>query len=316
MPYIHYREWAKLVGLKGDAALKRIQSGSIPVEYRDGVPYVDSVLPLPPKASRWHPSSVSPTNVCVICGSPLPKHGRSTCSETCRQLLSSRAKRPYPPGKPKYDMTGATFGELTLTRYIGHSRYEALCSCGNSCTINRRELINGDTRSCGHLRADRNSERAKLNASQLIGKRFGELSIQSYLGGGFYLAHCSCGNTCSVRRSGLVRGDTSSCGHLRSSLSKQNVLERFGFRYGTMVSRLRRIVSGKLNANNTSGVTGVRPVTRYGMVTYLGSITIQGHHIHLGSFSDMQSAVAARKKAENRYFVPLIAKDEQAKHDL
>ena len=54
--------------------------------------------------------------------------------------------------KPYKPLTGQTFGELTIGEYLGGSRYQATCSCGKTCVVHRRELLAGDTRSCGHLK--------------------------------------------------------------------------------------------------------------------------------------------------------------------
>ena len=54
------------------------------------------------------------------------------------------------------DLTGQTFGKLTVIKqvesYRGHSAWLCQCECGNTKIVNSVELKNGDTLSCGCLR--------------------------------------------------------------------------------------------------------------------------------------------------------------------
>ena len=50
--------------------------------------------------------------------------------------------------------------------------------------------------------------------------------------------------------------------------------------------------------NNKLGVKGVRVESN----RYKSSITIKGKYIHLGSFSSLEEAIEARKKAEQKYW--------------
>jgi hypothetical protein len=60
--------------------------------------------------------------------------------------------------KRSLNLTGLTFGELEVLGPAGvrgsHTYWECRCSCGKSHTVRGSKLINQDTRSCGHLRAD------------------------------------------------------------------------------------------------------------------------------------------------------------------
>lgn len=55
----------------------------------------------------------------------------------------------------KPDIVGEVFGRLTVTSNLGVSdgrtQYACRCSCGNYKTVNRNQLLNGVTRSCGCL---------------------------------------------------------------------------------------------------------------------------------------------------------------------
>ncbi len=58
----------------------------------------------------------------------------------------------------------------------------------------------------------------------------------------------------------------------------------------------------KIQKNNTSGVTGVRP--RYKNNTWIVQIVISEKNIHLGSFKNFIDAVKARWQAEIKYGYP------------
>lgn len=69
------------------------------------------------------------------------------------------------------DLTGRKFGRLTVLRFWDYSelyngrmssKWLCLCECGNEKVVNRRELQNGDARSCGCLRKEKTVESFKL----------------------------------------------------------------------------------------------------------------------------------------------------------
>lgn len=57
-----------------------------------------------------------------------------------------------------WDLTGQTFGKLTVLGYAGKfkgtHRWTCACSCGNTCEVSQTSLLSGKTRSCGCLRAE------------------------------------------------------------------------------------------------------------------------------------------------------------------
>ena len=52
--------------------------------------------------------------------------------------------------KPYKDLTGMTFGEYTVGKYIAKGRYMANCSCGEVKEVIGSNLTSGSTISCGH----------------------------------------------------------------------------------------------------------------------------------------------------------------------
>src|SRR6266851_517265 len=63
----------------------------------------------------------------------------------------------------RIDITGKTYGRLTVLSFYGISRWEqalwmCLCSCGRKLTVAGYSLRNGHTASCGCLQKERASE--------------------------------------------------------------------------------------------------------------------------------------------------------------
>ncbi|MDD3212066.1 MAG: hypothetical protein PHY64_00200 [Eubacteriales bacterium] len=148
----------------------------------------------------------------------------------------------------------------------------------------------------------------------LTGQTFGELTIGEYIGGSRYQATCSCGKTCVVHRQALLSGDTRSCGHLKHELVKKNCKDQLGIHDGTSLSRLRGIVNGKPRSDNTSGVTGVKAYARKnGSIAYRAYLKVCGKRIDLGTYNTLPEAAAARKAGEEKYFVPILTKEKEAR---
>lgn len=75
--------------------------------------------------------------------------------QSCGCLLAETAK--INGLKQLNDLTGQTFGQLTVLEYAGSDRnrssWKCECSCGNIVVVNQMELKHGDTLSCGCLRS-------------------------------------------------------------------------------------------------------------------------------------------------------------------
>ena len=58
-------------------------------------------------------------------------------------------RRRSPPLRPASNLTGKPFGRLIPQRYVGGSKWECLCECGNVTIVMTQNLTRGDTTSCG-----------------------------------------------------------------------------------------------------------------------------------------------------------------------
>lgn len=59
---------------------------------------------------------------------------------------------------PRIDLTGKTFGLLTVIEYVGLGKWKCVCSCGNEVVTRGNFLRTGNTKSCGCLHDKRCKE--------------------------------------------------------------------------------------------------------------------------------------------------------------
>lgn len=140
------------------------------------------------------------------------------------QLRSGRTKScgciRNRPSKFINNISGQYFnGILVLGRDVtvgGSTRWECLCHCGNKFSARQWKLRNLKVTSCGCLTSQIIS---KANSANLIGKKFGKLTVVKRLGSNkwrkfIWECLCDCGNTTSVPTDALVWGGIKSCGCL------------------------------------------------------------------------------------------------------
>jgi len=149
----------------------------------------------------------------------------------------------------------------------------------------------------------------------LTGKRFGALVAlrpvprsQNPSGYLCWLVRCDCGNEKVVNAQGLRDGYITSCGCVRKVSSRGKIDRDIGRANGTTISRLKKI----MNSDPAHGITARHQSG--GIVCYRACIMAAGKRIYLGSFADYESAVAARRNAEKKYFLPLIQEWEENKN--
>jgi hypothetical protein len=111
------------------------------------------------------------------------------------------------------DLTGQTFGKLTITSYShtapdGRAWWLCDCNCGATTTISGKHLRTGNTKSCGCLVEGKleNQKFNRLTAIKKIGK--------STSSGNLWLCKCECGTEVKVRAGNLRSGNVKSCGCL------------------------------------------------------------------------------------------------------
>ena len=161
-----------------------------------------------------------------------PSYWRCKCS--CGTILTVRGSHlTEKNGKKKCtkcvhkdlvnDLTGQTFGYLTVLKLLGTVNRKAIfrcqCKCGNLKDVPGIQLTNGITRSCGCLFYEK-----QLEGRDLIGQKFEKLTVIKRVPkpedksgyGTWWLCECECGNKIITRRDYLITGHTKSCGCLKS----------------------------------------------------------------------------------------------------
>jgi len=120
-------------------------------------------------------------------------------------------------------MIGKRFNKLIVLKKAGiHiypcgervTKWKCQCECGNIVTVIRRNLINGNTQSCGCHNIQQIKKRFSKN---LTGQKFNRLLVLrriSSINGTHYECLCDCGNTTIVLGTHLKNGNTKSCGCL------------------------------------------------------------------------------------------------------
>lgn len=135
------------------------------------------------------------------------------------------------PNKGK-DLTGQTFGRLTVIEYAGHSKYKCRCSCGSGkeIIVASSDLKSGHTSSCGCLSKE---VRHKI-VDETVGKIFGEWTVLEYVGNGYYRCRCSCKNERNVLGYSLRSGESKSCGHTES---KESFIDLTDKQFGNWIAK-------------------------------------------------------------------------------
>lgn len=142
------------------------------------------------------------------------------------------------------DLTNQRFGKLVVQRVdhiekdrLGSGTYYWLCKCdcGNEKVVQGDVLKRGHTVSCGCYQSIASANRAKTRTIDLLGRRFGLLTVisreaneknvgQDY---SFWKCKCDCGNYKNVEGYHLTHGYVASCGCLKQSKLELYVSQYF-----------------------------------------------------------------------------------------
>ena len=135
----------------------------------------------------------------------------------------------------KLDLTDKCFGELIVLtpaekRNDKYTRWICQCSCGKMTEVRTDYLTNGHTTSCGHIK---DKYFYKLD---LVGKKFGKLTVIEPVPPFSQRCKCDCGNEVIVETSNLTNHNTQSCGcYQRERAVEANFKSLVGQRCGKLV---------------------------------------------------------------------------------
>lgn len=159
-------------------------------------------------------------------------------TKSCGCLQKDIASKNWEEYRNNKNYIGQQFGRLTVIEFVNVEKNEAIyrfrCTCGNIIETSLHSVKEGNTKSCGCLKKD------YINSykTDIIGKKFGHLLVQSYVGINAYgnsdfKCLCDCGETVIVSRNSLLTKHTQSCGCLRS-IGENNIkaiLDRADLRF-------------------------------------------------------------------------------------
>lgn len=171
----------------------------------------------------------------------------------------------------KIDLTNQIFGDWTVIReatpeekqFKPGAYWLCCCKCGTKKIMNGQLLRTGASKSCGCGAAERIRQKNYQRAEDLIGQKFGKLTVIERVINSDYKGHqtlwkcqCECGNTTIVGKDDLKQQKVKSCGCLRkqiaakqlSEISSNNFINEVGNRYGKL------IVLYKVENNNKKGI--------------------------------------------------------------
>lgn len=175
--------------------------------------------------------------------------------------------------------------------------------CGKNKWLRADSVISERIKSCGC-----NSDSAHYPANDLIGKKFGRLTVRKKTaerdksnGSVIWECECECGNIHKASTHDLERGGVSSCGCLRKELSstKGKKLADVTRTYCIEGTNVRKLTA-KIAKNNTSGYKGV--TWDSSRRKWIAQIVFKNRHYHLGRYDRKEDAVKARREAENAMF--------------
>ena len=133
----------------------------------------------------------------------------------------------------KKDLTNQQFGELIALKPTEKKDsnnswiWECQCSCGKIHYVSAHNLLTGNVKSCGHTRAENVSLKNKERAWNLLGQRFGYLTVidkaPNQGKSTCWKCKCDCGNEVIVNTNNLVRSRQISCGCFNRSKGEEKI---------------------------------------------------------------------------------------------
>jgi hypothetical protein len=180
---------------------------------------------------------------------------------SCGCLHKEVAKKQGESNRKNIEI-GRTFGKLKIVEIDRIENYKTYvtceCTCGNKIIINKSNLINGHTQSCGCINKENPPRRMNI-----IGEKFGELIVIEYNGTldgvSWWKCLCSCGNVVSVRGTHLKRkkDSISSCGCIEKIKKiEKHILAGIHNKYlQYKQSALKRNLSFELNEEQFKEIT-------------------------------------------------------------
>lgn len=176
----------------------------------------------------------------------------------------------------------------------GKLQHEIECPfCKTHVWKSRNDLITGNTQSCGC--------QSRRNIKDLIGRRFGNLLVESYVGTNKYnnavwLCKCKkCGTYIECTNSHLTGGQTTSCGCIKKE-AQEKIMKKHLKEVVIEGTNLDVIKRTRLGSNNQHGHLGACYNKKTGK--YKAFIRFKGKTYNLGTFDEGADATKAYLEAK------------------
>lgn len=247
------------------------------------------------------------------------------CGNTCVEKRNKLLYKAFPTcgceikrGSNKIDLTGQRFGRLTVIREVGRNAHneilwECLCDCGNIVVVAGYALRSGHTQSCGCYMKDRIIETCKkynpydLSGEYGVGWTFNTnaefyFDIEDYDKIKDYCWYEDAYGYIATDIDGVM----SKMHRVVMGVTDRNIQvdHKHHNKKDNRKSKLR-LCKNQQNAMNRipkadSGYNGV--IYNASAGKWNAQITYNYQTYQLGSFVDIEDAIAARLKAEEKYF--------------
>ena len=145
----------------------------------------------------------------------------------------------------------------------------------------------------------------------LTGQRFGRLTVieragKASNGKATWKCQCDCGEIVYRLPEKLRNEVNSACEKCLANRKVKAMVENAGFVEGT---QLNKILSKKPLLTSKSGVRGVFFNNKTGK--WRAMLKFQGVNHYLGEYKELEDAVKARGRAEEKYFTPILERYEE-----
>lgn len=143
----------------------------------------------------------------------------------------------------------------------------------------------------------------------LTGKQYGDLLVvgkaDTNKKGRYWECQCACGKNMTVKQSDLKNRIVTSCGHeveaavpVKEKAAPAAKVKAASVKETAPSPRKKAAVK---KASNGTGHVGVSKVELKSGTRYKANISVDGKNKHLGTFDNLEDAVAARMEAEELY---------------
>ena len=220
------------------------------------------------------------------------------------------------------NLTGQTFNFWRVIQPTKGRPYYYDCEClkcGEIYQVYQNTLKNGKGKMCRACATKERAEKSRVVHDEIIGKWFGRLNVTGWTTDSknrtVYICQCKCGNKITVPYDLLINGKTSSCGCLRSDMSKKSIEKTYDRMRSTQKNAridgtIAYTLTDKAPKSSSTGAVGV---SKMASGKYRAYINLAGKQHHLGTFGTLSEAIEARKGGEEKYFKPIIEKYEENK---